>query len=40
MEELHSRGESMADSFYKQRDQELLAKLREEVSNEEVPVGT
>ena len=35
MEELHSRGESMADSFFKQRDQELMAKLREEVSNEQ-----
>ena len=35
MEELHSRGETLAESFFKQRDQELVKKLREEVTNEE-----
>jgi len=34
MEELHSRGETLAESFFKKRDQELIKKLREELSSE------
>lgn len=35
MEELHSRGESLAESFFAKRDRELMEKLREELSNEQ-----
>lgn len=34
MEELHSRGESLAESFFAKRDRELMEKLREELSDE------
>lgn len=35
MEELHSRGETMAEGFFAKRDQELIKRLRKDVSNEE-----
>jgi hypothetical protein len=33
MDELNSRGESLAESFFAKRDKELLQKLKEELSN-------
>jgi len=35
MEELHSRGESLAESFFAKRDKELIENLRKELSSEE-----
>lgn len=35
MEELHSRGETMAEGFFAKRDQELIERLRKDVSNEQ-----
>lgn len=35
MDELNSRGESLAESFFAKRDKELLQKLKEELSNED-----
>ena len=35
MDELNSRGESLAESFFAKRDKELLEKLKQELSNED-----
>ena len=35
MEELHSRGDKMAESFFANQDRELIAKLKQELADEE-----